>query len=265
MECALTRLPVVTEHPATLKFAHPLVLLPELFTTISHLSLLTGYLVSLGWEVSVLDLYAETAGAASELEDLVGRTAEAVGALDRPVIALGHGLGGVIALGLTTRPAVAAGVALAPALPGSDSPFCRGLRNRLAMRFGGRLRPPRGRTLFELVSDAHEFQRESLIRTLRPVSGQVMRDFAAGAFTIGRAEGKPRLIITGDADIFAPLERVRSLATIARAELATLAGRGHWLVGGRALERAVHEAQRFLVKALGRELLLLYPEDPATG
>jgi pimeloyl-ACP methyl ester carboxylesterase len=265
MECALARLPAVTERPAVLKFAHPLVLLPELFTTISHLSLLTGYLVSLGWEVSVLDLYAETADEPRRVEDLVERTAAAIGALDRRVIALGHGLGGLVALGLTTRPAVAAAVALAPALPGSGLPFCRGLRNRLAVRFGGMLRPPRGRALFELVSDADEFQRETLMRTLRPVSGRMVRDFAAGAFTIGPADGKPRLIVTGDADSFAPLEQVRSLATATGAELAALAGRGHWLVGGRALERAVHETQRFLVKAVGRELLLLYPDEPAAG
>jgi len=36
--------------------------------------------------------------------------------------------------------------------------------------------------------------------------------------------------------------------------------RGHWLIGGRVLERAVAEVQRFLVLSLGRDLLLLYPE-----
>ena len=38
-------------------------------------------------------------------------------------------------------------------------------------------------------------------------------------------------------------------------------GAGHWLVGGRALERAINETQRFLVRALGQDLLLLYPEE----
>jgi len=38
-------------------------------------------------------------------------------------------------------------------------------------------------------------------------------------------------------------------------------GRGHWLIGGRALERAVAEVQRFLVRNLGGDLLLLYPEQ----
>ena len=75
------------------------------------------------------------------------------------------------------------------------------------------------------------------------------------------APGKPRLIVAGDSDIFAPLEGVQRLAAATGAELTTLKGRGHWLIGGRALERAVSETQRFLVKALGRDLLLLYPDD----
>jgi hypothetical protein len=37
-------------------------------------------------------------------------------------------------------------------------------------------------------------------------------------------------------------------------------GRGHWLIGGRALERAVAEIQRFLVRNLSGDLLLLYSE-----
>jgi hypothetical protein len=69
------------------------------------------------------------------------------------------------------------------------------------------------------------------------------------------------MIVAGDSDIFAPLEGVQRLAIATRAEIAILKGRGHWLIGGRALERTVREIQRFLVKALGRELLLLYPED----
>ena len=43
--------------------------------------------------------------------------------------------------------------------------------------------------------------------------------------------------------------------------LVAMRSRGHWLVGGRALERAINETQRFLVRALGRDLLLLYPEE----
>ena len=43
--------------------------------------------------------------------------------------------------------------------------------------------------------------------------------------------------------------------------LITAKGRGHWLIGGRGLERTIGEAHRFLVRALGQDLLLLYPEE----
>lgn len=262
MNKVLGRLPATITRPATPKFARPLVLCPELFTMISHLSLLVGYLVSLGWEVCALDLHAAPRGVPPGLAGLVELAGEAITALDREVVALGHGVGGLVALHLTARPDVAAGVALAPALPGFRSPLCLSLRNRLVARLGGALRPPAGRTLFELVADADQFQRETIIRALRPAPGGVGREVARGALTAPPASGKPRLIVCGDSDIFAPLDRVRGLAAATGAELATLPGRGHWLIGGRSLERAVNTTQRFLVKALGRELLLLYPEDP---
>ena len=263
MDCVLGRLPATIARPAALKFARPLLLFPELFTTISHLSLLAGYLVSLGWEVYTIDLHAAPPGAPPGLAGLIELADEALVALDREVVTLGHGVGGLVALSLTARPAVAAGVALAPALPGFRSPLATSWRNRLAARVGTAFRPPDGRTLFELVADADQFQRDTIIRTLRPASARVGREVARGTLTAPPPSDKPRLIVTGDADLFAPLERMRELAAAIGAELATLPGRGHWLVGGRALERAVHATQRFLVKALGRDLLLLlYPQDP---
>ncbi len=71
----------------------------------------------------------------------------------------------------------------------------------------------------------------------------------------------PRLVVAGDSDIFAPLSDTTAFAESIGAKLATIAGRGHWLIGGRALERAINETQRFLVRALGQDLLLLYPEE----
>ena len=40
------------------------------------------------------------------------------------------------------------------------------------------------------------------------------------------------------------------------ARLVTLAGRGHWIVGGRAIDAVVSEAERFLVRTLGPELMI---------
>ena len=261
MDLTLGRLPATIERPAASKFARPLVLFPELFTTTSHLSLLMGYLVSLGWEVCAIDLHVAVRGAGPDLAGLLELVGGAIAALDREVVALGHGLGGLVALMMAERPAVAASVALAPALPGFRSPLCMSLRNRLAARVGGPLRPPSGRALFELIADADPFQRDTIIRTLRPASPGAALEVAQGVVTAATASGTPRLIVAGDSDIFAPLDRVQRLAAATGAELATLKGRGHWLIGGRALERAVSEAQRFLVKALGRDLLLLYSDS----
>jgi pimeloyl-ACP methyl ester carboxylesterase len=261
MNCVLGRLPATIERPATPKFARPLIVFPELFTTTSHLSLLTGYLVSLGWEIYALDLHAACDGAPPGLAGLIELAGEAIAALDREVVTLGHGVGGLVALSLTARPTVAASVALAPALPGFCSPLATRWRNRLAARLGTTFRPPHGRTLFELVADADQFQRDTIIGTLKTALAPIGREVARGTLTVPPSSVKPRLIVTGDADLFAPLERTRALAATIGAELATLPGRGHWLVGGRALERAVNATQRFLVKALGRDLLLLYPEE----
>ena len=260
----LGKVPAAWEQPPAPKFAQPLLLLPELFTTSSHLSLLTGYLASIGWEVFALDLYSAVERGREHFADLLTLATEAVVALGRKVVVLGHGLGGLLALAMSGQPAVAACVAVAPAIPGFRSPIIGGLRNRVvAMAAGGPLRPPSGRTLFELVADAAPFQREALIKGLTDASATALREVARGSIELTRNAASPRLIIVGDSDIFAPHDRAVQFAETIGAQLATLPGRGHWLIGGRALERVVGEVQRFLVKALGRELLLLYPEDPA--
>jgi hypothetical protein len=83
-----------------------------------------------------------------------------------------------------------------------------------------------------------------------------------GAIEFAASEkAAPRLIVAGDSDILAPIPETTKFAESIGAKLATIRGRGHWLIGGRALERAINETQRFLVRALGQDLLLLYPEE----
>ena len=45
------------ERPQTRKFAWPIAIIPELFTTFRHLTIMAGHLVSLGWEVYLLDIH----------------------------------------------------------------------------------------------------------------------------------------------------------------------------------------------------------------
>lgn len=95
-----------------------------------------------------------------------------------------------------------------------------------------------------------------------PGDAAIAREVARGEIEFANSTAAmPRLIVAGDSDIFAPHDRVVSFAAAIGAKLVTLQGRGHWIIGGRALERAIAETQRFLVQALGAELLLLYQEE----
>jgi pimeloyl-ACP methyl ester carboxylesterase len=252
------------EEPPTLKFAYPFVLIPELFATISHLSLLAGYLLSLGWGVYTIDVYEQHAGRRG-WSAAVAATRAAITAIERKVVIAGHGFGGLLALAISDHPGIAAALALAPAIPGFDSPLCRGAGNTIRRFFGCDLNPPTGRRGFEFIADADPFHRESLIKELRPAPSPLAYDVTRGAATVPTPSAAPRLVIVGDSDIFAPRQQTQSLAINIGAQLEVLAGRGHWIIGGRALERAVGECQRFLVKHLGEELLLLYSEKPEDG
>jgi len=57
MDVLLGRLRAQLERPQTRKFAWPVVILPELFATSRHLTMMAGHLVSLGWEVYLLDVH----------------------------------------------------------------------------------------------------------------------------------------------------------------------------------------------------------------
>jgi pimeloyl-ACP methyl ester carboxylesterase len=165
----------------------------------------------------------------------------------------------LLALKLAELPLVKAAAALAPLIPGFASPLFT--RRRRIPGFGREsFGPPTGKLLFDLVADADPFQREAIIKAF--IAEDMSAAIEAARDGLGFAPAAaPRLIVSGDSDIFAPYEGAASLAERIGANFATLKGRGHWLIGGRALERAIAEIQRFLVRALGQELLLLYPDE----
>jgi pimeloyl-ACP methyl ester carboxylesterase len=202
--------------------------------------------------------------ALSELRfsDLTSLANELVDAIGREIVVLGHGVGGLLALKLSEHRAVRASVAYAPLIPGFATPLVGGIANRLAVMRARPINPPSGRMLFELVADADMFSRDGLIKSLVPDSGALAKDVTGGAIDFAPADkAAPRLIVSGDSDLFAPLPQTTAFAESIGAKLATIKGRGHWLVGGRGLERAINETQRFLVRSLGQDLLLLYPEQ----
>ncbi len=285
METRLGRIPAECERPEPLKFAWPLMLLPELFTTARHLAVARGYFASIGWEVYAPDLRAAAKAArtdtrASDLSDGASRAssaggfdglaallAEALAALARDAIVIGHGLGGLLALSAVEQPQVRAAVALAPMLPGFRSALVTSATNWPARLFGRALKPPRGAVLFDLLADAEPFQREALMRALVADDARAALEVVRGGIKVGGIDlannprAVPRLIVAGDSDPFAPLDRTNEFAARVGAAVRVVRGRGHWLIGGRALERTVAEVQRFLVRNLGGDLLLLYPEE----
>lgn len=261
-------IPAQRELPEPVKFAWPIMLLPELFATPRHLALVLGYLASTGWEVFVPNLRAVFGkGATPPIEklsfnDLAALAGEALEAIGRDAVVFGHGVGGLVALKLSAHRRVKASVAYAPLVPGFRTPLVGGFANRIAMMWGRPIKPPSGRTLFELIADSDPFTRDGLINAMVPDSGALATDIMSGAIEFAAADkAAPRLVVAGDSDIFAPLPQTTAFAESIGAKLATIAGRGHWLIGGRALERAINETQRFLVRALGQDLLLLYPEE----
>jgi len=274
MDTEIGRFPCQVDRPEPIKFAWPVVVLPELFTTAAHLAFLRGYLSSIGWEVYAPDLRAAAGRpptpplARLHFADLIALAEEALEALGREAIAIGHGIGGLLALALAARPRVKAAVAFAPMIPGFRTPLFKGARNIPALWFGRALRPPAGRALFDFVADAEPFQRASLIEGLVRDSPAAARDIARGSdgargaldLTSGTRTA-PQFIVAGDSDPFAPIAPLTALANSIGAQLKTLPGRGHWIIGGRALERAVSEVHRFLVRSLGQDLLLLFPEE----
>ena len=263
MEAVVGRFSAQIERPKAIKFALPIVLLPELFTTRSHLAMLIGYLANSGWEVCAPDLRA-AAGRGStasigriDFDDMLALVDEAVGALDRDVIVMGHGIGGLLALAIAQRSRVRAAIALAPALPGFPTPLLLRPATLFALLRRAALKPPRGKRLREFMADAETFQRPGLIKALVADAGRIALDSARGRVRIARfADAAPRLIVVGDSDQFAPLPQVEMFAGEIGARMVTLAGRGHWIIGGRAIDRVVGEAERFLLRTLDPEVLL---------
>src|SRR6266567_5527689 len=93
----LGRIKAQHELPEPIKFAWPVVLLPELFATPPQLAILLGYLTTIGWEVYVPDLrggIGDSSRAKFNFNDLIAMTTDAIDAIGRDVVMIGHGVGG---------------------------------------------------------------------------------------------------------------------------------------------------------------------------
>lgn len=266
MDIELGRFRAQLERPETIKFAAPIMLVPELFTTSRHMAVALGYLATIGWEVYAPDyrqaLAREPGWERVGLERLVEVVGEALAAIGREAVVWGFGFGASVALKMAERPGAKAAVAVAPLIPGVRTALVTRLAQRWAIRRGAALKPPAGRALWEFLAGVEPRQRAALSEALVPDLSGAAAELARGAVSYAPApRSAPRLIVAGDRDAYAPLEPLKAFAQSIGAPLSVIRGRGHWLLGGGGLERAVAEAHRFLVRALGQELLLLYPEQ----
>jgi pimeloyl-ACP methyl ester carboxylesterase len=271
MDVALGLLPARLERPQTRKFAWPIVILPELFTSSRHLAIMAGHLVSLGWEVYLLDIHPASSrplpqsyARATAFSALLQKVQDALCQIGSPMVVAGHGLGGLLALKLAEATSVRAAVALAPLIPGWRTPLFRRRRRWMTILRSNATTLPVRRRILELVSDAESFQHESLIKALIPADTSAAIEVADGVVKFNAVQ-TPRLVIAGEADSFAPLAEAARFAAEINANFINLPGCGHWLIGGRALERTIACMQRFLVRASGEELLLLYEQPDAVG
>src|ERR1700687_1163254 len=219
MDIELGRFPTTCERPEPLKFAAPIFLIPELFTTPRHLAIVLGYLASIGWEVYVPDLRAAFGKGATppldklQFSDLAALAAEAIDVLGRDAVVLGHGVGGLVALKLSAHPRVKASVAYAPLIPGFRTPLIRGFANRIAIMRGREIKPPQGRILFELIADSDPYTRDGSIKAMLPDSGRVAADVINGSieFTDSKKTA-PRLLVAGGVCNFSPAQRTAKIS-----------------------------------------------------
>src|SRR5689334_19426718 len=101
MDIVLGPMRATVDRPQTLKFAFPIVLLPELFSPPAHLSILAGYLLSIGWQVITIDLHAPPSDESRDdvsFAALMKRLETSLGAVGTGLIVIGHGFGGAAAL-----------------------------------------------------------------------------------------------------------------------------------------------------------------------
>src|SRR5260370_38008864 len=120
MDSTLGRFHAQHERPEPLKFAWPIIVLPEIFTTTRHLAVLIGYLATIGWEGYAADVRAVAAQDGPRALGRVGFSAalalveEVLATGGRDAIIAGHGAGGLLALEVAERPQVRGAGPLGP-------------------------------------------------------------------------------------------------------------------------------------------------------
>lgn len=187
--------------------------------------------------LSFRDHTPSPAGAAlgrHRIADYADDASEAARALGRP-LAVGHSLGGLVALMLAARGLVSGAVLLSSAPPRGITVVSTPLAARMWRYAPAMLRSrpfkPSDDDLDALVLNrvpGHD--RAALRDRLAPDSGRAARDAAVGAVRVRARDVRvPLLVVSGDEDRFVPLGVAQRIARRFTAPLQVARGHGHFL------------------------------------
>jgi len=241
------------------RYAAALVCVPGLWAGPVVWRRFAGYLAHRGWESHLVDV-ATVAGDVAARGAAVAEYAAARGV---PAVVLGHDAGGLVALAAAS--AAAAVVLVAPLLPASAPARTLAARRGavLPLVLGQPVPPPDLAAAGPLCGELPPPECAAIVGGLRPESAAVLRDVARGRFRPAPLGDVPALVVAGDRDPLLPPVSAALLARTIGAEQATIAGGGHWLLGGTAWQPTVDTVHRWIVRRLGESLLEFYAEAMA--
>ena len=95
--------------------------------------------------------------------------------------------------------------------------------------------------LAETVAESSRFAAELFRPTVAPEAGRIRC---------------PVLVVGGTADRVAPVDGMRQMARLLKAEIREYRDRGHWILGEEGWDKVVDDIHKWLVQQLGADLLL---------
>jgi pimeloyl-ACP methyl ester carboxylesterase len=259
MRLRIGPLPVDWTRAESPRFRHPLLLLHGLWTGSWIWRRLAGYLAHRGWEAWAPSLL--------EAEPPVLEHAEALVHLERvarelpaPPIVVAHDAGVVAAMMLAAAIGAPAVVALAPLVAPADAGGGRGIfawpQFWIAGRWAARVHPPWGAGGRAFLGAAGPLRDR-----LRPESGPIFRGLAASRIRVPPVLPVPGLIVAGERDAIAPAAAGERLGARFGWTRTVAAGTGHFVMLEPGWERLADATHRWIVQALGADLLLFLEDE----
>jgi pimeloyl-ACP methyl ester carboxylesterase len=176
--------------------------------------------------------------------DYLDDATEAAGALGRPIV-IGHSLGGLVAQLLAARGLVRAAVLIDAAPPRGiavlSKPLVRRMPRYLPALLASRPFLPRAKDLDALVLNCVPVAERAAARErLVADSGRAARQAALGKYAVPKRSVRvPVLVVSGEDDLFIPLDVARKIARRYDAPLLVARGHGHFLLAEPGWEEQV--------------------------